>query len=82
MAVKSYIVSFEHEHIDGDSVSFDQSATESALTGAGATIDSSFDHAKSGMYKISIDETNISSISSLTGYVASENVTAKQMPHY
>jgi len=75
MAVKSYIVSFEHEHIDGDSVTFDQSATESALTGAGATIDSSFDHAKSGMYKISIDETNISSISSLTGYVASENVT-------
>jgi len=75
MAVKSYIVSFEHEHIDGDSVTFNQSGTESALTGAGATIDSSFDHAKSGMYKIDIDETNISSISSLSGYVASENVT-------
>ena len=56
MAVKTYLVSFEHEFIDGDSVNFDQSATESALTSAGATIDTNWDHDFVGMYKIDIDD--------------------------
>ena len=76
MATKTYIVSFEHRYIDGDSIaSFDDSAKRSALTGAGATIDDNFDHEYVGMYKIDIDEADIGSISSLSGYVASENVT-------
>ena len=75
MAVKSYIVSFEHQYIDGDSANFNKSATESALTGAGATINANFDHSVVGMYKIDIEESNIGDISSLANYVASENVT-------
>lgn len=75
MAVKTYLVSFEHEYIDGGSVNFDQSATESALTSAGATIDTNWDHDFVGMYKIDIDDANIGSISSIAGYSCSENVT-------
>ena len=75
MAVKSYIVSFEHQYIDGDSANFNKSATESALTGAGATIDANFDHSVVGMYKIDIEESSIGDITSLANYVASENVT-------
>ena len=75
MAVKTYLVSFQHEFIDGDSVNFDHSATTSALTSAGATIDTDWDHAFVGMYKIDIEESNIGSISSIAGYSCSENVT-------
>ena len=75
MAVKTFLVSFEHEFIDGDSVTFNQSATESALTSAGATIDTNWDHDFVGMYKIDIDDANIGSISSIAGYSCSENVT-------
>ena len=82
MAVKTYLVSFEHEFIDGDSINFDKTATESALASAGATLDAGFDHAYVGMYKFDIDDSNIGSISSIAGYSCSENVPTKQMPHY
>ncbi len=75
MTVKTYLVSFEHEYIDGDSVTFNQSATETALTNAGATVDSSFDHSRVGMYKFDIDDANTGNITSIAGYVCSENVT-------
>ena len=75
MAVKTYLVSFEHEFIDGDSINFDKTATESALASAGATLDADFDHAYVGMYKFDIDDSNIGSISSIAGYSCSENVT-------
>ncbi len=75
MAVKTYLISFQHEFIDGDSVNHDHSATTSALTSAGATIDTDWDHAFVGMYKIDIEESNIGSISSIAGYSCSENVT-------
>tara|TARA_B100000900_G_scaffold85150_1_gene68918 strand:+ start:1109 stop:2800 length:1692 start_codon:yes stop_codon:yes gene_type:complete len=75
MAVKTYLVSFDHEYIDGDSINFDKTATESALTSAGATLDADFDHAYVGMYKFDIDDANIGSITSIAGYKCSENVT-------
>jgi len=75
MTVKTYLVSFEHEYIDGSSVNFDKSATETALTSAGATIDASFDHSRVGMYKFDIDDANTGNITSIPGYVCSENIT-------
>jgi len=75
MTVKTYLVSFEHEYIDGSGVTFNQSATETALTSAGATIDTSFDHARVGMYKFDIDDANTGNITSIAGYVCSENIT-------
>ena len=75
MTVKTYLVSFEHETIDGSGVTFNQSATETALTSAGATIDSTFAHSRIGMYKLDIDDANTSDITSIAGYVCSENVT-------
>ena len=75
MTVKTYLVSFEHEYIDGSSVNFDKSATETALTSAGATIDASFDHSRVGMYKFDIDDANTGNITSIAGYVCSENIT-------
>lgn len=75
MTVKTYLVSFEHEYIDGSSVNFDKSATETALTNAGATIDTSFNHSRVGMYKFDIDDGSTGGITSIAGYVCSENVT-------
>ena len=74
MAVKTYLLSFEHEYIDAGKT-WNKSATESALTSAGATIDTDFDHSFLGFYKVDIEESNTSAITSIAGYVCSENVT-------
>lgn len=74
MAVKTYLLSFEHEYIDAGKT-WNKSATESAITGAGATIDTDFDHSYIGMYKVDIEESSASSLSSIAGYSCSENVT-------
>ena len=49
MAVKTYLLSFEHEYIDAGKT-WNKSATESALTSAGATIDTDFDHSFLGYH--------------------------------
>ena len=74
MAVKTYLLSFEHEYIDAGKT-WNKSATESAITGAGATIDTDFDHSYIGMYKVDIEESSASGLSSIAGYSCSENVT-------
>lgn len=74
MAVKTYLLSFEHEYIDAGKT-WNKSATESALTSAGATIDTDFEHSFLGFYKVDIEESNTSAITSIAGYVCSENVT-------
>ena len=43
MAVKTYLLSFEHEYIDAGAT-WNKSATESANTNAGATMDTESEH--------------------------------------
>jgi hypothetical protein len=77
MAIKNYIISCSHPDLDGANVSFDSTALNSDLTGAGATIVNDFDHINGGFFEITIDEANLSNVTGLANVVAAELVGAE-----